>query len=54
MTVAEQKLSTLDSLSRLGHYVTELEADWSNVVQMATQHHNDLDEALEVRMLLSW
>jgi len=52
-TVAEQKLGTLDSLLRLGHYVAVLDADWSNVIQTSTQHRNDLDEALEVRRLVS-
>jgi len=52
--VTEERLSTLDSLSRLRHYVAMLNADWTSLVQNATKHRNDLDEALEVRMLLSW
>jgi len=53
-TVDEEKLATLDSLLRLAHYVAVLDADWTRVVHDATQHRNNLDEALEVQMLSSW
>ena len=46
--VAEDKLSTLDSLSRLGHYIIVLDSDWSTVVKDATELRNDIDETLEV------
>jgi len=48
LTVAEEKLSTLDSVARLGHYVSVLDSDWTNVEKNTTQLRNDLDEALEV------
>jgi len=50
--VAEDKLSTLDSLSRLGHYVIILDSDWSTVVKDATELRNDIDETLEVLIVM--
>lgn len=46
--VVEEKLSTLDSLSRLGHYVSVLDCDCTAVVKDATNLRNDIDETLEV------
>jgi len=46
--VADEMLSSSDSLSRLGHYVAILDCDWTSVVKNATELRNDVDETLEV------
>jgi len=43
------KLSTVDSTTRLGHYVAVLASSWTSVVDDATELHNELDETLEVQ-----